>query len=206
METSVPNPTRRDFLGRVAPVSALACLGCKSLCGFFGTAYAQEAAPHKFVADSQMSFTEVFDFTFKYYYIPILQGLRDQVGERDFIEMLKKSSEGSGRTSAKGFARSLPVNDFESFKGWARQPDRFWQHALTYEVVEDTESALEVKISECLWAKTFREMEAADIGYAGICHGDYAYAEGYNPKLRMERTKTLMQGDDRCDHRWLWEA
>ncbi len=206
MQTVGASPTRRDFLGRVAPVSVLACLGCKNLCGFFNSAYAQEATPHKFTADSQMSFAEVFDFTFKYYYIPILQGLREEVGEKDFIEMVKRASERSGRDSAKGFARGLPSNDFDSFKSWVREADRFWQHALTFEIVEDSDTALEVKITECLWAKTFREMEASDIGYAGICHGDFAYAEGYNPKLRMERTKTLMQGDDHCDHRWLWEA
>jgi predicted hydrocarbon binding protein len=206
MEASGPNPTRRNFLTRVVPVSALACFGCKNFCGLLSSAYAQEAAPHKFTADSRMSFAEVFDLSFKYYYIPTLQGLRDQVGDGDFIAMLKRASEQSGRSSAKGFARNLPENDFESFKSWARQPDRFWQHALTFEIVEDSDTALEVKITECLWAKTFREMEASDIGYAGICHGDFAYAEGFNPKLRMERTKTLMQGDDRCNHRWLWEA
>jgi len=206
METASLNPTRRDFLSSVVPVSALACLGCKNLCGFFGSAFGQETAAHKFTADSQMSFTEVFDFAFRYYYIPILQGLRGQVGDGDFIEMLKKASEESGRSSAEGFARSLPTNDFEAFKSWAREADRFSQHALTFEIVEDSDTALEVKITECLWAKTFREMEASDIGYAGICHGDFAYAEGYNPKLRMERTRTLMQGDDHCDHRWLWEV
>ncbi|MGD8700502.1 MAG: hypothetical protein PVJ43_14490, partial [Gemmatimonadales bacterium] len=108
MEASGLNSTRRDFLGRVVPASALACLGCKNLCGFFGSAYAQEAAPHKFTADAQMTFTEVYDFAFKYYYIPTLQGLRNQVGDGDFIEMLKKASEQSGRSSAKDFARNLP--------------------------------------------------------------------------------------------------
>ena len=44
-----------------------------------------------------------------------------------------------------------------------RDPSRFAKHVLTVEIVEDTPQAIEVKVTECLWAKTFREMEAADI-------------------------------------------
>jgi len=46
-----------------------------------------------------------------------------------------------------------------------------------------------------------RELNATDIGYAVICHGDYAYCQGFNPKIRLIRTKTLMQGDDCCEFR-----
>jgi hypothetical protein len=206
MDISGLTPTRRDFLGSILPVGALGCLGCKNLCGLFGSAYAQETEAPKFTADSQMSFTEVYDFAFKYYYIPMVQSLSSQVGDKDFIEMLKKASEQSGRNSAKGFARGVEVADFDAFKAWAVEPERFWKQVLSWEVVENTDDAFEVKITECLWAKTFREAEAADVGYASICHGDFAYAEGYSPKMRMERTKTLMEGHDCCNHRWLWEG
>ena len=35
-----------------------------------------------------------------------------------------------------------------------------------------------------------------------ICCSDYAYCRGFNPKIKLTRTKTLMQGDDCCDFRW----
>jgi len=68
--------------------------------------------------------------------------------------------------------------------------------------VEDSETAHEIRVTECLWAKTFREAGAAAIGYAVVCHGDYAECQAFNPHIRMIRTKTLMQGDDCCNHRW----
>jgi len=46
------------------------------------------------------------------------------------------------------------------------------------EIVEDTETAFEIKVTECIWATTFRQAEAGDFGYAAICFGDYAWAEG----------------------------
>ena len=43
------------------------------------------------------------------------------------------------------------------------------------------------------------------VGYASICHPDFAMTEGYNPKMKLLRTKTLMQGDDCCNHCWVME-
>lgn len=202
------NPTRRDFLSSILPAGTAMCLGCKNLCGFFGSAAAQQQAAeqHKFMAQANYTYQQIYDFAFNYYYIPTLQGLRKHFKDDAFIDAVKGASEESGSRSAKAFAENVPNNDFDTFKSWATNPDPFWEHALTWEVVESTDTAFEVKISECLWAKTFRDANAADIGYAGICHGDYAYATAYNPKLRMERTKTLMQGHDCCNHRWLWES
>ena len=77
---------------------------------------------------------------------------------------------------------------------------------LTLEIVEDTPQAVEVKVTECLWAKTFREMGAAEIGYSLICYRDYADCQGFNPSITMIRSKTLMQGDDYCNHRFVWEG
>ncbi len=207
MNVSSLNPTRRDFLSSVLPAGAAACLGCKSLCGFFrSTDQSQQSAEQsKFLAESEFTYKDIFDFAFRYYYIPTLQGLRGQF-KGDFIEAVKKGSEESGRRSAKDFAANVPDNDFETFKSWATNPEPFWEHALSWEIVENSDSGFEVKISECLWAKTFRDADAADIGYAGICYGDFAYASAYNPKLSLERSKTLMQGHDRCNHRWLWKA
>jgi hypothetical protein len=53
------------------------------------------------------------------------------------------------------------------------------QHALTYEIVEDSARAFEFRISRCLWAKAFREEKAPEIGYAAICRPDFAVATGF---------------------------
>jgi hypothetical protein len=68
--------------------------------------------------------------------------------------------------------------------------------------VEDQPAAFEVKVEECLWAATFRKHKAEDLGYLLICHPDFAMARGFNPKMKLHRTKTLMQGHKCCNHRW----
>jgi hypothetical protein len=60
-----------------------------------------------------------------------------------------------------------------------------------------------VRITECLWARTFREAKAGDLGYAMICHGDIASTKAYNPKITLNRPKILMNGDDECRFHWV---
>jgi hypothetical protein len=136
-----------------------------------------------------------------------LQNLAPYVKNDDFIELLKRAASDEATKSGLADAQKLPQNDFAAFKAQIKKlQDRFWQHVVTYEIVEDTEKAIEAKGTECLWAKTFREANASDIGYAAICYPDYASAQAFNPKLKLIRTKTLMQGDDCCNHRWVWEG
>lgn len=79
-----------------------------------------------------------------------------------------------------------------------------YESTLTKEIVEDTEKAFELKVTECIWADTFLRAKAGDIGYAWVCWGDYSWAEGFNPKVKMIRDKTLMQGHDCCNHRYVY--
>jgi hypothetical protein len=87
-----------------------------------------------------------------------------------------------------------------------RKPGRFWSNVLTFQIIEDTPKAFELKVTECLWAKTYRDANAAGLGYLLSCYGDFASAKGFNPKMHMIRTKTLMQGDAFCNHRYVIEG
>jgi hypothetical protein len=59
-----------------------------------------------------------------------------------------------------------------------------------------------MRVTKCIWARTFLDAGLGDVGYAHICHGDYAGVRGFNPALEMVRDKTLMQGHDCCNHRY----
>jgi hypothetical protein len=202
--------SRREFLLNIFPAGTIFCLGCGSLSAWAPGQEVQKAVEkkHKFQEDSGMSYEEVFNFVFKDDYIPLLQNLAQRLKGIDFIEMLKAVTNemaiGLGRESA----RMSPKNDLAAFvsKGKKRFSSPFYNHVLTYTIVEDTEKVFDEKITECLFAKTFREANASDIGYATQCHGDFGFVEGFNPKIRLTRSKTLMQGDDCCDFRWVWEG
>jgi hypothetical protein len=159
----------------------------------------------KFLEDSQMSFQEVYDFAFKEH-IPVLQALAHSLGEETFLELLKEASLVDALRSGQADAAArAPANDFATFNAWAKAPDPFWKHVLTYRIVRDTPQVFEICVTECLWAKTFREIGAEKIGFLLICNPDQAYCQGFNPRISLRRSRTLMQGDDLCDHCWSWK-
>jgi len=99
-----------------------------------------------------------------------------------------------------------PKNDLATYTADMRTPPPLYKNALTFTLVEDTPTAVEARFTECLWAKTFREADAADIGYACLCHTELAAVPAFNPKMKLIFTKTLMQGDDCCNPRYVMKA
>jgi L-2-amino-thiazoline-4-carboxylic acid hydrolase len=160
---------------------------------------------HKFQSDSGMSIQEVYNFAYKEWYIPAMKNLMKQIGREKFLEMLKKSSEmlyENDKNAAVDYKeRTLTVWSKES-----KELMKNWSNRLTGEILTDNENVLEIRYTECLWAKTFREADAADIGYAVVCYQDYPDAKAYNPKLTLIREKTLMQGHDCCHFKWVMET
>jgi hypothetical protein len=175
-----------------------------------GGAAAQKTAEaakgkHKFSEKSEMTYEQIFGFAYQGF-IPLMKGLSEELGKDKFEALLKKVASRTAAEQARQQAAKLGKNDLAAFLAPLKSKDPLWQHVLTFAFVEDTGKAVEVRVTECLWAKTFREAGAADIGYAAICHPDFATAPAFNPKMRMTRTQTLMQGHDCCNHRWTLQA
>jgi hypothetical protein len=150
-----------------------------------------------------MSFEQVIRFGFRPF-VGILRVLSMQPGFENLLEVLPQVS--SQLFAENTRRRNKNDRSLQSFVGYLKNPDHFWKNVLTVEIIEDTPTIFGIKVTECLWARTFREVSAPDIGYACICHPDFALATAFNPKMRMERTKTLMQGQECCNHRWIIET
>ena len=94
---SVPDSNRREFLLSVAPAGAMACLGCERLWSLMRPSRATGSSPeHKFDADSQMSFQQVYDFAFAGSAIPLLKSLGEEGADGDYLERLKRASARTG--------------------------------------------------------------------------------------------------------------
>nr|MDO8098991.1 L-2-amino-thiazoline-4-carboxylic acid hydrolase [Candidatus Njordarchaeota archaeon] len=82
---------------------------------------------------------------------------------------------------------------------------RLWENSkslFSYEVIRKDENSLELKVNSCFWADEFRRLNAADIGFELCCMADFYIVEGFNPAIKYKRNKTLMKGDNYCDHHY----
>ncbi len=69
-----------------------------------------------------------------------------------------------------------------------------------FEVEERSESCLRLRVTKCLFADEMAKRDARDIGDAFYCAYDFGFCQGLNPDMVFTRTKTLMNGDDCCNH------
>ena len=90
----------------------------------------------------------------------------------------------------------------ESFR--AIQPRWTAEDALRIEVVKSTDSEFDFNVTRCRYAEMYRAMGLADLGAVLSCNRDGAFCEGYDPRLKLQRTQTLMGGATHCDFRYRW--
>ena len=196
---------RRKFLSRDFPAGALLCLGCHSMLGTTSALAGQQEALQKpkYSDKSGMTTEEVFRFTYGYC-VPLFQNLQKKLGTKKFLELLKKASDDNMAEAISSMAKSYTSRDPKALgdliQGWLATPP--YDKAVTYEVVEKSDRAYEAKYTECLIAKLYREMNAADIGYAIECAPSDAIAKAFNPKIKVTNPKNLMKGDSVCIERF----
>ena len=195
---------RRQLLIRTMPACALACLGSSALPGV--AALAQEASEqelHKFDVqrDAKLSRKQVvqiensklFDF---------IRTLQTELEEPELLRLLNANSANTGRRAGENQRRNSPDGEFQTFVATFRPPR--YAGALTHEIVEDSKKVFELRVTECVWAAAFREAGLDGvIGHAAVCNMDYYWPTAFNPDFIMERDRTLMQGHDHCNHRYI---
>jgi len=82
-----------------------------------------------------------------------------------------------------------------------------WQKddALRMEVQRQDDTHYDFNVTRCRYAEMYREMGLGHIGHLLSCNRDGAFCQGYDPKLKMTRTQTIMQGASHCDFRYRYE-
>ncbi len=96
-----------------------------------------------------------------------------------------------GGTSLKAFQDVMPL--------WTKGG------ALEIEVKEQSDTTFTFDVVRCRYAETYKAMGLGEIGHLLSCNRDGAFCEGYDPKLKLERTQTIMQGASHCNFRYTYD-
>jgi hypothetical protein len=204
---AIPEISRRQFFTRIVPACTLTCLGTGKILGFSPSRWAPPAqeGKHKFDNPFDRPITYRQFFSVRYgEFIQLAKALEKEMGQDKLLDFLKKKTQAQLFNVGQQQAKRSPDNGFQTYITTFKDPS--YEKTLTKEIVEDTDKAFELKVTECIWASIFLQAKAGEIGYAAVCYGDYAWAEGFNQKIKLIRDKTLMQGHEYCNHRYVWEG
>ena len=82
---------------------------------------------------------------------------------------------------------------------------RFGDHIdCTLATVDPVEgSSVSLRVTRCFINEVIRDLGLVSLADV-ICGTDFRFWDGYHPKVRFSRTKTLLAGDDICNHTLTW--
>jgi hypothetical protein len=107
----------------------------------------------------------------------------------DAFEAGKKMAEKFGGNSMKELGRVLR-------ELWAEDG------ALEFRILEENENTLNFDVTRCRYAELFDRLGMKDLGACLTCIRDESFIAGFNPLIKFERTKTIMEGEKLCDFRF----
>lgn len=73
--------------------------------------------------------------------------------------------------------------------------------ALGIEVLEANHRRCFFNVTRCKYAEMYQRLGLQNFGLLFSCSRDFAFIGGFNPKLKLKRTQTIMEGDRFCDFR-----
>jgi hypothetical protein len=132
---------------------------------------------------------------------PIYAEMRETIGEDRARAILRRAIRRAAiDAGAEMAARADGEADLESFKAilplWTKDD------ALTIEIIDDAPGVLDFNVKRCRYAETYHAMGLGDIGEILSCNRDGAFCEGYDPRIQLTRTQTIMSGASHCDFRY----
>ena len=79
-------------------------------------------------------------------------------------------------------------------------------NALEIQPERSDATHFEFRVTRCRYAEMYKEMGVGDIGHLLSCNRDGTFCEGYDPKLKLTRTQTIMGGASHCDFKFRYET
>ena len=142
----------------------------------------------------------------------VIIGLFATIYSRTADEIEKKYGKEGFKLAKKAFIDSVVDSSIEGFKKIRNSNLKAYIMWLIsglaqghkFEIVENKENSVRFKFTSCPWATFFRDIGKPEIGRF-FCESDEPMVKAFNKNIKFERTKTLMDSDDCCDHHYFIE-
>jgi hypothetical protein len=134
--------------------------------------------------------------------VPLVRNLQAELGEERANAIVRKALGDLYREYGEKWWRTQGARNFG--EKMASAFDMFAAgDALSYEVVKQAPDAFEVNVTECLYARFYKEIGAPELGFLLTCSSDFPMTEGFGTDVQLTRTQTIMQGASHCDFRYV---
>ena len=131
---------------------------------------------------------------------PVIRELSKILGEKEARALLRNINQREAFERGRNVVQHTQGNSIEilakDVATWGE--DGVWE----MDVLEQTPTTYFFNVTRCPYYEKYRELRLGEFGVEFSCCRDEPFARGLNPGLKLERTKTIMQGGDICDFRY----
>ncbi len=113
---------------------------------------------------------------------------------------IEKAAIAQGKTFAEASGGNLGIDGFADIQ-------RHWTAGGALEIQEVDRGAdrFDFNVTRCRYSEMYREMGLGEIGHLLSCGRDGTFCQGFDPRITLERTQTIMGGAAHCDFRYRFE-
>jgi hypothetical protein len=131
---------------------------------------------------------------------PFAQALARELGQERGFEIVRDIIDSLAKESGVAMATLLKGNTISHFANGLK----YWMqdNALEIEVLEQGDVTVSFNVVRCRYAEMYKRLGLEHLGKYLSCGRDYAFMTGFNPNIRLTRTKTIMEGAGHCDFRY----
>ena len=131
---------------------------------------------------------------------PVIEMVSKKIGKKEALEILEKVNQQEAFERGQSTVRTPGLSTIEELvkdvSTWGDGGE--WK----IEVLEETSTTYYFNVHRCLYYEKYKELGLEKIGVQLSCCRDEPFAKGLDPKLRLSRTQTIMEGADFCDFRY----
>ena len=136
---------------------------------------------------------------------PLFEEMAARFGEKEARAVLdsavRKAAIAEGKEFAAKSGGKTSMADFIAlYEHWKADG------ALEIEVLKADDKTFDFDVKRCRYAEMYREMGLGEIGALMSRNRDGTFCTGYDPKITLDRAKTIMAGADRCTFRYKYEG
>jgi hypothetical protein len=133
---------------------------------------------------------------------PIFAEMVAQVGEEKAVAILDAAIRKAAIAEGRAFAAREPGGK-PTMAGFIKLYELWTQNgSLEIEVLEASDARFDFNVTRCRYAETYKAMGLGQIGHLLSCNRDGSFCEGYDPRLKLERRQTIMEGASCCTFRY----
>jgi hypothetical protein len=133
-------------------------------------------------------------------YEEMVASLGKAAAQRILGAAIRKAAIQQGREMAAEQGGELGLTGFVALRErWTRGG------ALETREIAVSDTGYDYDVTRCRYAEMYREMGLGEIGHLLSCNRDGTFCQGYDPRIRLTRTQTIMEGASHCDFRYRFE-